>query len=241
MNAHLIGMAAAVLLLAGCTTNTAYKTADFSGDKVYKKGHVGPQLKENEVLGLKATDKVTNQDISRILDETRTIALKRGTTVLLVQSGASHPDKEMVDALSADFNIVPYTGVPSELCSAGENVSKALRLAAAHSKAETIVVYWGHLELKRDEMPTGIVSWVPVVDFVVPDEYQKMRMYLKVALIDVRSGQWANFRTEPVEDQTLTTRYARAHDQKWPMQGVKTRLYQSSVRQLIEGYVVASN
>ncbi|HEV8542589.1 MAG TPA: hypothetical protein VGR78_09370 [Verrucomicrobiae bacterium] len=244
MNAKIIGAigaAVAILLLTACTTNNGYKSADFSGNKVYKKGHVGPQLKENDVLGLRATDKVTDREISRVLDETRTISLRRGSTVLVVQSGARHPDKEMSDALSADFTIIPYSGVPSELCSEDEDVSKALRLAAAHSKAETILVYWGHLELKRDEMPTGIVSWVPVVDFMVPDEYQKMRMYLKIALIDVRTGQWATFRTEPIEDQTLTTRYAREHEQKWPMQGVKQRLYQASVRQLMDGYVVASN
>ena len=193
------------------------------------------------MLGLKATDKVTDPDIGRILDETRTVSLKRGSTVLVVQSGARHPDKELSDALSTDFTIIPYTGVPTELCSKDEEVSKALRLAAAHSKAETILVCWGHLELKRDEMPTGIISWVPVVDFMVPDEYQRMRMYLKVALINVRTGQWTTFRTEPIEDQTLTTRYARAHEQKWPMQAVKQRLYQASVRQLMDGYVVARN
>jgi hypothetical protein len=236
-----IATAAATLLLGACTTNTAYKSADFSGNKVYKKGYVGPQLKENDVLGLKASDKITDREISRILDETRTLSLKHASTVLVVQSGARHPDKEMSDALSPDFTVIPYTGVPSELCSKNEEVSKALRLAAAHSKAETILVYWGQLELKRDEMPTGIVSWVPVVDFMVPDEYQKMRMSLKVALIDVRTGQWATFRTEPIEDEMLTTRYAREHEQKWPMQGVKQRLYQASVRQLMDGYVVARN
>ena len=66
-------------------------------------------------------------------------------------------------------------------------------------------------------------------------------MYLKVALIDVRTGQWATFRTEPIEDQTLTTRYAREKAPNWPLRGIKERAYQACVRKLLDGYVLARN
>jgi len=234
-------LVAGLVFLGGCETNRNYRTADLSSEHAYKKGKTSPQLKENEVLGLKA-EGATEQDIQRILDETRAFNLKEYSTVLLVQSGASHPDREMIEQLSRPFTVIPYTGVPSELCSEGDSdTAKTLRLAAAHAKAETVVVYWGSVEMKRDDLPTGIVSWVPVVDFVVPDEYQKVRMHLKVALIDVRSGQWATFRTEPIEDQTLTTRYAREKAPDWPLKGIKDRVYRSTVQKLLSGYVVASN
>lgn len=242
MNRTFALLTAAVWAVCGCTSNHDFKAADFSG-KVYKKGGPGPQLKENEVLGLNPSGKVTDEDIRRILDETRTLQIRAGGSLMLVQSGARHPDAAMVEQLAQHFIVVPYTGVPSELSSEenSESISKALRLAAAHSKADTILVFWGTLEMKRNDLPTGIVSWVPVVDFVVPDEYQKTRMYLKVALIDVRSGQWATFRTEPIEEEGLTTRYAREHDQKWPLHSLRERLYQASVRKLMDGYVLASN
>lgn len=242
MKAKLIGLAVAGVFFTGCTTNVAYRSADFSGDKAYKKNSpVGPQLKENEVLGLRATEKLSDEEIQRVLDETRALRVKSGSTILLVQSGVDHPDKAMVEELSNHFTVVPHTGIPSEIRSDGDDISKALRLAAAQSKAEAILVYWGKLELKRDDLPTSIVSWVPVIDFTVPDEYQKVRMHLKLALIDVRTGNWATFRTEPIESESLTTRYAREHEPKWPLESVKRRLYETSVRKLVGGYVVAQN
>ena len=240
MRIDLIACAAAALFLLGCETNVNFRSANFSGDKVYKKGPLPPQLSENEVLGIKESARLTNDDINRILDESSSVQIKEGSTILLVQSGAPHPDKEMVDELSKRFVVVPHSGVPNEIRSnPNDDISKSLRLAAAHSKAETLLVFWGHLEMKRDDLPTSLVSWVPVIDFAVPDEYQRVRMHLKVALVDVRSGNWATFRTEPIESDALTTRYAREHEQKWPLQNTKQRLYKSSVQKLLEGYVLA--
>jgi hypothetical protein len=66
-------------------------------------------------------------------------------------------------------------------------------------------------------------------------------MHLKVALVDVRSGNWATFRTEPIESDALTTRYAREHEQKWPLQNTRQRLYRNSVSRIVESYVTARN
>jgi len=242
MRRDLIALMGAALFLSGCETNVNYRAANFSGDKVYKKGPVGPQLKESEVLGLRNTRSVGEDDINRILDEAAVLKIKEGSRVLLVQSGAAHPDKEMIDELSKRFVVIPHTGIPTEVRSGpDDDVSKTLRLAAAHSKAETLLVYWGNLEIKRDDLPTSLVSWVPVVDFTVPDEYQRVRMHLKVALVDVRTGNWATFRTEPIESDALTTRFAREHEQKWPLQNTKQRLYKTSVQKLMDGYVMARN
>jgi hypothetical protein len=243
MNTRLIAIAAATIFFAGCTHDLSYKSADFSGEKLYKKGYsTGPQLKENDVLGLRNTRGVTDREINRILDEAGALKIREGSTILLVQSGSSHPDNAMIEALSKRFVVVPHTGLPAELREgADDDTSKALRLAAAHSNAETIVVYWGHLELKRDDLPTGIVSWVPVVDFMVPDEFQRLRMHLKVALVDVRTGNWATFRTEPIESEALTTRHAREHQKAWPLHNSKQRLYENTVRKLLASYVIAKN
>jgi hypothetical protein len=238
-NALLLGLVPIALCFSGCQTNDPYKSADFSGDKMYKRNAHTAQLKEHEVLGMASNDKLTDKDITRVLDETAALKLKPSTTLLLVQSGSGSPDKEMIQELSPYFNVIPYTGVPSEICSTDSDtaLSKALRLAAAQSKAENILVYWGSLEMKRDDLPTSIVSWVPVVDFVVPDEYQKLRMSLKVALIDVRTGNWARFRTESVEGDMVTTRYAREHHMRWPYEGFKQRLYASATQKLRSGYM----
>jgi hypothetical protein len=226
------------LALAGCASQNNFRAADFSGDKIYKKGaSAGPQLRENEVLGLQNGGEVSDADIRRVLDETRSLHVKSGSKLLLVQSGAAHPDNAMVQELSRHFIVVPHTGVPSELNQDDGALSKTLRLAAAHGHAETILVYWGNLEMKRNDLPTSLVSWVPVIDFAVPDEHQHVRMFLKVALIDVRTGQWATFRTEAIEEEALTTRYAREREKRWSLDRTKQRLYEIAVRKLADGYV----
>jgi len=240
MKWELIALTCAALLLTGCESNVNYRAADFSGNKVYKRGPAAPQLKETEVLGLRNTRRVGDDDISRGLDEASALKIKEGTRVLLVQSGAAHPDKEMVDELSKRFVVIPHTGIPADVRTGpDDDVSKALRLAAAHSKSETLMVYWGHLEMKRDDLPTSLVSWVPIVDFTVPDEYQHVRMHLKVALVDVRTGNWSTFRTEPIETEALTTRHAREHQKRHPLQNSKNRLYQNAVRKLVDSYSLA--
>lgn len=231
-------LAAGLLTLGGCASKRDYKTADFSGERVYRHGGDAPQLRENEVLGLK-DGSATDEDIRRVLDETRSVRVPAGSKVLLVQSGAGHPDSAMIRELSKHLSVVPHTGVPGEVRADDGDAGKALRLAAARANAETLIVYWGKLELFRDDLPTSIVSWVPVVDFAVPDEYQKARLQLTVAVIDVRTGKWATFRTEPVEADALTTRYARERSPKHSFQGAKERLYRAAVQKLTDGYISA--
>jgi hypothetical protein len=241
MNKRLLlaGFTGVFILLSGCQTSISYKAADFNSDRTYKHGSHQPQLKETDVLGLKSDDSITDSDIQRILDETRSLKLKPDSTVLLIESGAQNPDKEMLAELGRFFRVIPHTGIPNQISAddSGASLSKALRLAAAQNRAEYVLVYWGNLEMRRDDLPTSIVSWVPVVDFMVPDEYQKVRMSLKVALIEVRTGNWATFRTEPVEGDVVTTRYAREHEMKWPLQGYKQQLYASAAERLKSAYM----
>ena len=243
MTKHLLGLALAALAWAGCETSVSYKAGNFSGENPYAKtGPSAPQLHEHEVLGLKPTGAISEADIERALEQAGTLRLQRGSKLLVVQSGAAHPDRAMIDELSRHFTVIPHTGLPADLRQGAEgaSVSKALRLAAAHSKAETILVYWGHLEMKRNDLPTSLVSWVPVVDFAVPDEYQKARMHVKVALIDVRTGHWATYRTEPIEQDALTTRYARERQPGHSLERTRQRVYESAVKRLADGYLASA-
>src|SRR5437868_2848659 len=204
MNYLCILLCSAALILCGCHTHSSveYKPADFNAAKPYKSPSHAGQLSELEVLGTQGQAEVTDEQIRKTLDEAHSLHLRRGSAILLVQSGAPVPDAAMVDELSREFKVVPYTGISSEILpenGEGTSLSKGLRMAAAHGNADTVLVYWANLEMKRDEMPTHIVTWVPVVDVVVPDEYQKLRMRVKMALIDVRGGNWATLRAEPFE------------------------------------------
>jgi hypothetical protein len=98
-----------------------------------------------EVLGTQGQAEMTDEQIRKTLDETHSFHLRRGSAILLVQSGASVPDAAMVDELSREFKVIPHTGIASEILpeNSDATLSKALRMAAAQSNADTVLVYWG--------------------------------------------------------------------------------------------------
>ena len=85
-------------------------------------------------------------------------------------------------------------------------------------------------------MPTKTVSWVPIVNWVVPDEKQHVRIRLKIAVVDVRSGNWSIFSPKPFENARITTSPRRgAVDQK-QVERLKTLAYKASVEELVSTF-----
>ena len=75
---------------------------------------------------------------------------------------------------------------------------------------------------------------MPIVHWVVPDEKRHMRIRLKVALLDVRSGNWSVFSPKPFADARLTTSPRRgAVDQK-QVQRLKQLAYEATVAELVQ-------
>src|SRR5437764_1321373 len=156
------------------------------------------QLREFDVLGITHCAIASENEIRRALDNARRVKLHPNSSLLLIQSGAAFPDGGMVTELSKHFQVVPFSGVPPSKTDAlpeneglrRESYSRLLRLAAAKGGNDTIVCYWGILESETENLATKTVSWMPMVNWMVPDARQHMRIRLKVALIDVRTGNW---------------------------------------------------
>ena len=126
---------------------------------------------------------------------------------MLVQSGALMPDEEMLRALEQYYAVAAFSGVPTGR--EGGNYATALRLAAAKGGCDTIMVYWGALETAQKSKGTKALSWLPLVGGMIPDEAQEMRIRLKVAFIDVKTGQWEAFSPRPFQDTAVSARYSR--------------------------------
>lgn len=231
--------AAVIFLLTGCISGRKeYKSADFTGEKLYtKSGATGPQLIENEVLGLQEKAP-SDQQIASILEATRDFSVKPQGGLLLVQSGSSFPDGKMQEELAKDFRVIAHSGLAREIRS-DESIplASALRMAAARAGAETILVYWGNLEMRRQELGTDLVSWLPVLDITVPDEYHKLRLSLRVALVDVRTGKWTTYNVEPFETEALSTRFAREKQEPVPLNNLKTKAYAAAANHLRKNYL----
>ena len=99
-----------------------------------------------------------------------------------------------------------------------------------------MLCYWGMLESESERLPTKTVSWVPIVHWIVPDEKQHMRIRLKVAHVDVRSGNWSVFSPKPFADARISTAPRRgAVDQK-QVERLKQSAYEAAVAELVQSY-----
>ncbi len=246
--------AVALLFLGGCTTRSI-SNAGYQGETGSHRSAPPPEfsyrgeLSEFDVLAIRRDQHVTDAEIQRALASAQQVRLRKGSSLLLVQSGAVFPDGPMITELRKHFTVTPFSGRPSEWNVAGgnfanapvESYSRALRLAAAQSGSETILCYWGALESASTSNAGRTVSWVPVVGRLVPDKSQQMRIRLKVALIDVRSGSWTVLCPEPFEDEALSAKLTRERSDLRQVESLKGKAYAACVKDLLENYATVAS
>jgi len=242
----LAGLAATTLVfLAGCHTrsisNSGYRAGgfNFGGGSLYR-----GELNEFDVLGVNRDQSITDSDIARALDTPARVKLRRGSSLLLLQSGALFPDEPMINELGRFVSVVPFSGVPADT-RRGEakpeegpraSYAKSLRLAAAKGGCETIVCYWGVLESAREDLATKSVSWVPVVGWSLPNEKQLMRIRLKLAVVDVRTGNWSVFSADSISDKAVSGSYNREISDQTQVEKLKQKAYEAAAKDLLRVY-----
>lgn len=237
----------AVLALCGCETrsisNSGYAGPGGRGNPFYR-----GELTEFDLLGIDVSAPASDQEIARELASHQKVRLRKGDTMMVIQSGAVIPDDAMVRELDRYFAVVPFTGVPlvrrdsppyaapMTMDSRITNYARALRLAAAKSGAGVILCYWGILESAAEREPTKVVSWVPLVGSVIPDETQLMRIELKLAVIDVRSGDWSMLAREAYVDSALSASLNRAASDQRQVAALKDQAYRAAVDAFVKKY-----
>lgn len=204
------------------------------------------ELSEFDVLGVPHTEFTSEADIQLALERSRPVRIHPGSSILLIQSGALFPDSPMVTALNKRFRVVPFSGVPTvRRAGSGmlqtesndpETYSKSLRLTAARGGTDFIVCYWGMLESETDRLPTKTVSWVPVLNWLTPDEKQHMRITLKVAIVDVRSGNWSVFSPKNFADARITTSPRHGTVDQKQVERLKNLAYKAAAAELAQIY-----
>lgn len=144
------------------------------------------------------------------------------------------PDKPVTIVPMTTASYPTYRTAPPK--PEGGDYSRLLRLAAAQAGASTIVCYWGILESGTEQIATRTISWLPVMNYFMPDERQHMRIRLKVAIIEVASGTWSVFSVEPRETTKWSARKHReAADQK-QVERLKQKAYEAGAKELIQRY-----
>ena len=236
-------VAAALVMWPGCTTrsisNSGYRGGSYYGRSMYR-----GELSDFDVLGVDRDQTINESDIAQALDTTSRVRLRRGDSVVLIQSGAMFPDAPMAEELGRFLNVVPFTGVPADgrpgSGSANEparaSYSKSLRLAAARGGCPTIICYWGVLESAREEVAGKALSWVPIVGSGVPDERQHLRIRLKLAILDVRTGNWSIFTPEPFDQKAISAKFDRESSDQRQVETLKRKAYEAAAKDLLRIY-----
>jgi hypothetical protein len=240
-------LAALLLLsLAGCGTrsisDSGYRGGYWSGHSDDNRLYRG-ELSEFDVLGIERDQAISEGEIQASLGARERPALARGASIMLIQSGAMFPDEPMVRALEARCQVGQFSGIPEERSQSASaapaalaSYAKALRLAAARGGYDKIIAYWGVLETAREGIGTKVVSWVPIVDNFIPDETQRMRIRLKFAVIDVKSGQWDLYAPEPLEDDAISASLNRASSDQAQVALLKEAGYKAAASGLFTRY-----
>ena len=246
---RLIALVGVLVVLFGCETRSISNSGYGAG-----RGAVNPfyrgELTEFDVLGIDLDKAVSEAEIGRELDRHQGVALRKGDTLLLLQSGAPIPDDPMALALGQYFTVTPFSGVPVSVpgpthatsigpsadARGSSSYASTLRLAAARSGAATIVCYWGLLESGIESHVTKAISWVPIMGAVIPDQSQRMRIRLKVAVIDVRTGNWSMFAPEAYTDTALSAQVNRGASDQEQVALLKDEAYKATADQLVARY-----
>lgn len=242
------GTLLACILLAGCSTTRSISNSGHAGPPAEApRGSSDPgfeyrgELNEFDVLGVDRRRMATDEEIIQALERARNVELKPGSRVLLVQSGAVFPDGPMMTEMEKHFGVVPFSGVPPGHRTATDtepseqfSYARSLRLAAARAGAENVVCYWGTLESARRKMETKTVSWVPIAGWMLPDESQDMRIRLKIAVVDVRTGSWQVAAPEPFTEKSWSTSFTRGSSDRKQVEALKQKAYKAGVSALME-------
>lgn len=231
----------AMLLLAACETRSISNAGYRGQGNPFYRG----ELTEFDVLGIDPARPVSDAEIANALAGSGRPKVRIGSGLLVVQSGAAFPDDLMLRELGRQFSVTPFSGVPltrtdgvgPQSTSIASGYANALRLAAARAGNDFVVCYWGILESAREREVTKVVSWVPLVGMTIPDETQRMRIRLKVVVIDVRTGGWSMFVPDDFEDTSLSAAVFRVGSDQNQVSLLKEKAYKSAVADFVKRYV----
>jgi hypothetical protein len=230
----------AASLLLGCGTrsisNSGFNADSDRGYAQRNSPFYKGELNELEILGIDSKTPISEEEIQKAIASRSRMTIQKGSSVMLIQSGAMIPDEDMVIGMEKYYNVSVFSGVPSEGAGSSGNYSRALRLAAAKGGAEKLIVYWGLLETGRENLATKAVSWLPFIGGAIADETQRMRIRMKVAVVDVKTGQWDMFSPEPFDDSDSSGRYSRVSSDQAQVAILKGKAYKSTADNLVKRY-----
>jgi hypothetical protein len=220
-------LACVLLVLTACSVRSISDSGYSEPGYGHRNSSYRGELSEYDVLGIDPAGAYSDADIQKAMIERRPLSVRKGSGILLVQSGAEMADPEMIASMNKYYTVATFSGslLPERMTAP---YSQLFRMAAAKGGYDTVIVYWGVLESASQGLGGKAISWVPVIGGIVPDETQQMRIRLTMALIDTRTGQWESFSPEPFEDEAMSTQHGRAASDQRQVMELKAEAYKAA-------------
>jgi hypothetical protein len=234
--ASLLGCTFFFFYLCGCASTRSISDSGYRRDRHINWGYKG-ELTEFDIVGAGSTN-ITEADIQAALRSDRSIHLRHGEPILVIQSGALTPDDEFLREMNRYFPGAPFSGQPPE---EKRSYSARLRLAAAQGGYKHLLCYWGVLETSREDHATKTLSWVPIAGMLLPDESQRMRIRLKAIVVDVATGAWRMVTPLPIQEERLSAKLNRESSDQSQVSRLKERGYLVLLNSIIEACASAKN
>lgn len=220
------------IVLAGCGTRSI-SNAGFKPNPYYK-----GELSEFAVIGI--DPKTGERAWGDVPGQTSPLTLPPGSHIMLIQSGTEIPDGELVAEMERVFRVSVFSGSPPAQDGGPEGKSErraayasALRAAAMSGGMDYIVCVWGLIDDHRARKAGKTISWVPIVGAVIPDEKQHMSIRLKVAVVDVETGDWGSFLPPAFDSSRFSSRTSRSNVDQKQVYSLKSDAYRAAVDALV--------
>ncbi len=231
----LLGM----LVLSGCATSSISDTGYSSPQESLRNSNYyiesgTRELDEQAVLGVAEVGNIDEALIRKSLKKSENVSIPKGSSILLIQSGAEYPDNEIVQAMSQFWDVNILSGDSRDYDKKG--LHHKLRYMAATAGNRHVVVMWGIVETAEQKLATKNISWVPLVGWSLPDEQTKIRIGLKIAIIDVETGNWRMFNPKSQEDEFFSSIMNRAGEDQEKVIDLKKVVYHQSAKELYEKF-----
>lgn len=157
------------------------------------------------------------------------VQLKKGQRVLVMQSGAAFPDQAMVTGLAEHFEVGTASGIPTPAM-----IGTGIGTAAARGGFDAVIAYFGVLESSTEGTAGRAASWIPIGGFFVPDENQRMRIRLRIILLDTRTSAWQSLMPEPIDDERISSLVTRNRKDQEQVLVLKEAAYAAAIRAIVD-------
>jgi len=141
------------------------------------------------------------------------VALSPHLRVLVVQSGAGFPDERLLDGLSAHYEVGAASGIPTPALH-----GQGMRQAAARGGYDAIIAFWGILETSERVTEGVAASWVPLIGPFIPNASQRMRIRMRIVILDVHTGRWRTLLPAPIDDERASSMVTRGSSDRSQVQ-----------------------